>query len=174
MHYTCKGKAIVVAGQPAIGDRFHPGYMLTDSATGDLIPSASFESFTGLFYFAPSLDTPICALSTKKLSEMAKKYPQYKFYILTADTPMAQKRVCLQEKIEADNLTNIRVLSTISAPAFLVAHGLRVESQPLKGLSIRALFVLSEGEVVHVDTPSDLATEPNYESAESALRKIGR
>lgn len=173
-HFTCKGKTIVVAGRPAIGERFHPGYMLTDSATGDLIASSTFESITALFYFAPSLDTPVCALSTKKLVEMAKHHSQMKFYIFTADTPMAQKRFCLHEKIESDKISNIKILSTISAPAFLVAHGLRVESVPLKGLSIRALFILSAGEVIHADIPLDITLEPNYEAAESVLRKIGR
>lgn len=166
---TLKGQDLIITGVPGIGRSFQRGYFLIDSL---LEPYATeqMETMSGIVYFAPSLDTPVCQMSTKKLLDLSKKYPHFRFLTITCDTPFAHKRFCSEH--ETSKSANFKTLSTMSAPRFLVAHGLQFDTFPLRGAACRALFVLSRGKVSYLEIPADVANEPNYELAEMALKKI--
>jgi thiol peroxidase len=62
-------------------------------------------------------------------------------------------------------------LSTFRNRAFHTQYGVDVADGPLKGLTARAVIVLDEGnKVLHSELVPEIANEPNYDAALSALR----
>src|SRR5580765_5773623 len=60
-----------------------------------------------LISVVPSLDTPVCALQTKRFNEEATKMPNVQFYTISMDLPMAQARFCGAEGIDKERLVSL-------------------------------------------------------------------
>ena len=90
---TLKGNKISTSGSlPKVGSTA-PDFLLVD---GDL-NNVTLENYKGrkkLLSIVPSLDTPVCALSTKKFNEAAKSRTDAVFLMISADLPFAMKRFC--------------------------------------------------------------------------------
>jgi thiol peroxidase len=86
---------------------------------------------------------------------------------ISADLPFAQKRFC-----ESQGLKTIVNLSTMRAPAFGKDYGVVITTGPLAGLMSRAVLVLDkQDQVVYAEQVPEIAQEPNYEAALSAVKK---
>lgn len=119
-----------------------------------------------VFWVVPSLDTGVCLTSTKKLNDIAKKNPTITYYVISADLPFAQKRVCGLE-----NLQNIETLSMMYDKEFGKDYGVLIENSPLKGLLTRSIFILDENnKIVFCEVVAEITKEPNYDSFETALK----
>ena len=83
---TLKGNPFHTSGDlPATGARA-PAFTLT---TGDLA-EVGLDKFSGkkkLLNIVPSLDTPVCALSTKKFNDYAREHPDSTMLVISADLP---------------------------------------------------------------------------------------
>jgi thiol peroxidase len=113
----------------------------------------------------PSLDTGVCSIMTKHLSEFAKKHPQIVVLTISADLPFAQKRFCEKEQVH-----NIVTLSTMRHPEFGKTYGLLMQDGPLKGLLARSLMVLDEKDhILHIELVGEITQEPNYHKAFALL-----
>jgi thiol peroxidase len=113
----------------------------------------------------PSVDTPVCALSTRKFNEYARENDDTVMLMISADLPFAQKRFC-----GSGELDNVVTLSTMRAPDFSKNYGVLIEDGPLAGLTARAVIVLDENDtVVHAELVSDIGNEPDYDAALKAL-----
>ncbi len=132
------------------------------------LEDVSLKDFQGkmkLLNVVPSLDTPVCATSTKKFNEAAQKRPDAAFLIVSADLPFAMSRFCSNE-----NLENVSSLSLMRTRAFAKDYGVLIEDGPLKGITARAVIVIDENNVVrHAQLVDEIANEPDYEAALAAL-----
>ncbi|MDP0978162.1 thiol peroxidase, partial [Klebsiella pneumoniae] len=66
----------------------------------------------------PSLDTPVCATSTRKFNEAAAKLDNTVVLSISADLPFAAGRFCTTEGI-----ANVKPLSTFRDKGFKQAYG---------------------------------------------------
>lgn len=148
---------------PKVGDKA-PDFRLTDKDLKD----CSLLSWSGkkkLISIVPSLDTPVCALSTKKFNEHAKHHPDTVILTVACDLPFAMRRFC-----GAEGLENVVALSLMRDKKFAEDYGVLLTDGPMAGITARAIVVLSaEDTVKYVELVPEIAQEPDYETALRAL-----
>ena len=148
---------------PRVGAKA-PDFLLTDKDLSDV----SIVEWTGrkkLLSIFPSIDTPVCAQSTKKFNDYARDNDDTVMLMISADLPFAQKRFCGAEELE-----NVITLSTMRSPDFARNYGVLIEDGPLAGLTARAVIVLDENDtVVHSELVGEIGEEPDYDAALKAL-----
>lgn len=148
---------------PRIGSKA-PDFTLTDRDLNDV----SLGDWVGkkkLLSIFPSVDTPVCALSTRKFNDYAREHADTVMVMVSADLPFAQKRFCGDE-----GLDNVLTLSTMRAPEFASNYGVLLQDGPLAGLCARAVLVLDENDnVVHAQLVPEIGQEPDYDSVLKAL-----
>lgn len=112
----------------------------------------------------PSLDTPVCATSTKKFNDAA--VGNTAVLIISADLPFAMSRFC-----GAESTNNVTTLSTMRGAEFMKNYGVAITSGPLAGITARAVVVLDEhNKVLHAELVPEIKQEPNYDAALAALK----
>ncbi|ENO81898.1 redoxin [Thauera sp. 27] len=163
---TLGGNPIDVAGRfPQAGDAA-PAFKLTAADLADV----GLEAFAGkrkVLNIVPSLDTPVCATSTRKFNEEAGKLADTVVLVVSADLPFAAKRFC-----ETEGLANVQTLSTFRNPGFAEAYGVAITSGPLAGITARAVVVIDANDkVVHAQRVGEIKDEPDYAAALAALKK---
>jgi thiol peroxidase len=161
---TLHNNEIHTAGElPRIGSKA-PDFTLTDADLNDV----GLSRWTGkkkLLSIFPSIDTPVCALSTKKFAEYAAEHDDTVMLMISADLPFAQKRFCA-----AEHVGNVVTLSTMRSKDFAREYGVLIEDGPLAGLTARAVFVLDENDnVTHAELVGEIGHEPDYDAALKAL-----
>lgn len=142
-----------------------PDFKLQDTDLNDL-SLANFKGKKKLLNIVPSLDTPTCALSTKKFNEHAAQYPNAVMLIISADLPFAMKRFCSAEKTD-----KVKSLSMMRDRHFAKDYGVLITDGPLAGITARAVIVIDENnKVVHTELVPEIKNEPNYDKALAALK----
>lgn len=112
-----------------------------------------------IYSVVPSLDTPVCALQTKRFNEEAAKLASVKFFTVSADLPTAQGRFCGAEGIDADKIT---CLSDHKDQAFGKAYGTWI---PELGIDSRAVFVVdADNKIRYAEYVPEIAEHPNYDA----------
>jgi thiol peroxidase len=148
---------------PKVGSKA-PDFTLTNGDLNDV----SLGEWVGkkkLLSIFPSVDTPVCALSTRKFNDYAREHPDTVMLMVSADLPFAPKRFC-----GADGLENVVALSTMRSPEFGSHFGVLIEDGPLAGLCARAVLVLDENDtIVHAELVPEIGNEPDYDAALKAL-----
>lgn len=161
---TIEGNAINTNSDlPAVGSAA-PAAKLTDGDLNDV----TFDSFAGkkkLLNIVPSLDTGICAISTKTFNDVASAHEDTVFLTISADLPFAQGRFC-----EAENIDQVKTLSMMRDRNFAKDYGVLITDGPLAGITARAVIVLdADNKVIYTELVPEIAQEPDYESAIAAL-----
>ena len=161
---TLNGSPVKVAGElPAVGSRA-PDFVLVDTDLAD-VTLTTFAGKKKLLNIVPSLDTPTCAISTRKFNEHARDHADTVVLVISADLPFAQARFCGTE-----GLANVVPLSMMRGRGFAKSYGVLVEDGPLAGITARAVVVLdADDRVLHTELVPEIAHEPNYERALAAL-----
>ena len=161
---TLKGNPIHTSGNlPAVGSDA-PAFTLTDNG---LAPKtlADYAGKTVVLNIFPSVDTPVCAASSRRFNSEISGKEGAAVLCISADLPFAQKRFC-----GAEGLDNVATLSSFRNPEFAESYGCRIEDGPLAGLLARAVVVVAgDGKVKHAELVPEIAQEPNYEAALAAL-----
>jgi thiol peroxidase len=162
---TLKGNPIHTNGDlPAVGARA-PEFKLT---AGDLkdVTLADYKGKRKILNIVPSLDTAVCATSTRKFNESASKLPNTVVLVVSADLPFASKRFCTTE-----GLQNVVPLSLMRDKNFAKDYGVLIQDGPLAGICARAVVVVDESDkVVHRQLVPEIGQEPDYEQALAAAR----
>jgi thioredoxin-dependent peroxiredoxin len=162
---TLKGNPIHTNGElPAVGAKA-PEFKLT---TGDLkdVSLADYKGKKKILNIVPSLDTAVCATSTRKFNASAGKLPNTVVLVVSADLPFASKRFCTTEGLE-----NVVPLSLMRGKQFAKDYGVFIEDGPLAGITARAVVVLDENDkVVYRQLVPEIGQEPDYERALAAVR----
>ena len=130
---TLGGNPINTSGElPKPGARA-PDFQLVDADLAD-VSLASFKGKKKLLSIVPSLDTPTCAISTKKFNEQASKHDDTVILVVSADLPFAQKRFC-----SAENTNSVKTLSMMRDRNFAKDYGVLIQDGPLRGVTARAI-----------------------------------
>lgn len=132
------------------------------------LSEATLASYAGqrkVLNIVPSLDTGVCAASTRKFNEKASSLANTVVLVISADLPFAAKRFC-----EVEGLANVKTLSTFRDGAFKTAYGVDITSGPLAGLTARAVVVLDESnKVLFSQLVPEIKEEPDYAAALAVL-----
>lgn len=161
---TRAGEPMDVAGSLPVTGQAAPVMTLTNSDLQDV----TLETYAGkrkVLNIIPSVDTPTCAMSTRRFNELASNLADTVVLVVSADLPFAAKRFC-----GAEGLDNVETLSTFRHPEFLEAWGVALCHSPMEGLCARAVVVLdADDRVLHSELVKELKNEPDYEAALAAL-----
>lgn len=160
---TLRGSPINTSGNlPEIGTRA-PDFHLVNEKLADV----SLQDFAGkrkILSIVPSLDTPTCALSTRKFNEKASPLKNTVILVISADLPFSQARFCGSE-----GLKNVIPLSAFRSD-FAKDYGVELVDGPLRGLTARAIVILDpDNRVVYNELVGEVANEPDYDRALAAL-----
>ena len=162
---THLGNPIRIEGQfPGIGQKA-PAFSLVNRDLKD-VTLADFAGKKKVLNIVPSLDTPVCALSTRKFNQQASNMNNTAVLIIAADLPFAMSRFC-----DTEQLDKVIPLSTMRGANFMKDYGVLIAEGPFAGITARAVIVLDESDtIVHAELVPEIADEPNYEGALAALK----
>jgi thiol peroxidase len=162
---TFKGNPLTLAGEEVQVGQDAPDFTLHFYADGlKTITPADLKGKPSILSVVPSLDTPVCAIQTKKFNEeLAALGDQVNAVTVSLDLPFAQGRFC-----GAEGISNMRTGSDYQNRSFGQNWGMLIEE--LKLLA-RGVFVLdANGKVVYAETVKEVTEEPNYDAALEALK----
>ncbi len=162
---TLAGAPVTLFGKfPEVG-QIAPAFKLVDKDLQDV----SLQNFAGkrkVLNIVPSLDTAICATSTRKFNEAAGKLDNTVVLVISADLPFAMSRFCVAEGLE-----NVVTLSLMRGRDFMRNYGVKIADTALAGVTARAVLVLDEHDkVIHAELVDDIKHEPNYDAALAVLQ----
>ena len=164
--------AVTLGGNPitVMGNFPQPGQTAPDfKLVGKDLKDVGLGDYAGkrkVLNIVPSLDTAVCATSTRKLNEKAAGLNNTVVCVISADLPFAMGRFCTTEGIQ-----NVVPLSLMRGREFLRNYGVEITSGALAGVSARAVIVLDENnKVLHSELVPEIKTEPNYDAALAALK----
>ena len=161
---TLEGNPLNTSGDlPAAGAKA-PDFTLTNQKLED-VSLASFAGRRKLISIVPSLDTPVCATSTKRFNDLVSSRDDVVVLIVSADLPFAAGRFCSSEGVEG-----VETLSMMRDRNFAKDYGVLITDGPLKGITARAVVVLDEADrVVYSELVPEIGQEPDYDKAVAAL-----
>ena len=162
---TMKGNPLTLLGNEVkVGDTA-PEF----SVIGNDLSPVNLSSFKGnplIISSVPSLDTPVCDMSTRRFNQEATALGS-KVTILTIsmDLPFAQARWC-----GAAGVQNVVTLSDHKDASFGTTYGLLIKEFRLLA---RAVFVIDKnGKIQYLQLVPEVAQEPDYDAALDALKKV--
>lgn len=160
---TFQGKPLHTAGDlPAVGAKA-PDFKLVNGKLKE-VTLATYAGKIKVLNIVPSLDTPTCAASARKFNEKAAHLYNAVVLVISADLPFAQCRFC-----ETEGLNDVIPLSTFRS-TFAEDYGVKLVDSILAGLTARAIVIIDEhDQVIYSELVSELANEPDYESALAVL-----
>jgi thioredoxin-dependent peroxiredoxin len=161
---TLRGNPVQTNGElPKVGSKA-PDFKLVNPDLKD-VSLADFAGKKKILNIYPSIDTPVCATSTRKFNEKASSMKDAVVICIAADLPFAFRRFC-----GAEGLSNVQTLSLMRGKDFGKAYGVELTNGPMAGLLARAIVVLDQdNKVTHTELVPEIAQEPNYEAALKAV-----
>ncbi|MCU0834808.1 MAG: thiol peroxidase [Chromatiaceae bacterium] len=161
---TLHGNPFETNGElPAVGSTA-PDFVLVDKDLNN-VSLATYAGKKKLLNIVPSLDTPVCATSTKKFNEAMAGKPDAVALVVSADLPFASGRFC-----SAEGINNVLTLSMMRSRNFGKDYGVLINDGPLAGITARAVVVLDQdNQVVYTQLVPEIAQEPDYDAALAAL-----
>lgn len=161
---TLQGNPINTSGElPAVGTAA-PDFKLTMADLSDK-SLADFKGKKKLLNIVPSLDTGVCATSTKTFNEKIGGRDDVVVLVVSADLPFAMARFC-----DAEGVKNVTSLSMMRGRNFAKDYGVLLTDGPLAGITARAVVVIDENnKVVYTELVPEIVQEPDYEKALAAL-----
>lgn len=161
---TLEGNEIHTIGELPAVDSTAPAFTLTNAELGE----AALTDFAGkkiVLNIFPSIDTGVCAESTRRFNTAAGSLDDTVVLCISADLPFALSRFC-----GAENLNNVVTLSTFRSPQFGDDYGVRIIDGALSGLMSRAVVIIDEnGKVKYTEQVPEIAQEPDYDAALTKL-----
>ena len=160
---TLKGNPFNTVGDlPSVGSKA-PSFTLVDRD----LSRKSLSDFAGkklVLNIFPSVDTPVCATSTRTFNERIDGRDDAVVACVSSDMPFAFSRFC-----GAEGLENVKTLSTLGS-SFGDDYGVLITDGPFKDINARAVVVVDgDGTVVHSQLVPEIAQEPDYDAALAAL-----
>ena len=162
---TFKGAKLTLTGKALAEGQSIPAFTLTANDMSDY-KSDALSGKAAVISVLPSLDTPVCALQTKRFNQEAEKLSSH-VTILTVslDLPFAQARWC-----GAEGAKSVVTASDFKYRTFGEAFGCFIKEW---GLLSRAVFVVDKsGKIVHLEYLSDISNEPNYDAVLKSLSTL--
>ena len=149
---------------PRVGDPAPP-FRLVDGTLKD-VTLAGFPGKVKILSILPSLDTSVCATSTRTFNEKVAGLAGVVVLVVSADLPFAQSRFC-----GAEGVDKVQSASTFRNGDFGDSYGVRLADGKLAGLMARAVVVVDDqGQVAHTQLVPDIGQEPDYDAALAVLK----
>jgi thiol peroxidase len=161
---TFKGNPLTLAGNEVKVGQPAPDFKVHYFEGGlKEIKLADLKGKPTIISVVPSLDTPVCALQTKKFNEsLAKMGDRINALTVSLDLPFAMNRFC-----GAESIKNMRVGSDYQDRNFGTNWGTLINELKIE---CRAVFVLDkDGKVTYAEYVPEVASEPNYDGPLKAL-----
>lgn len=162
---TFKGSPLRVEGKELkIGDSL-PSFRLTGNDLSD-VSSDQFKGKVLVLSIVPSLDTPTCAIQTRRFNQEATDLSgEVVILTVSEDLPFAQSRWC-----GAEGVSRVQTASDYKYRQFGDAYGVTL---PDTGLLTRAVVVSDkQGKIVHIEYVQELSAEPDYAAALKKVREL--
>ena len=161
---TLRGNPVQTSGElPARGSKA-PDFKLVNPDLKD-VSLGDFAGKKKILNIYPSIDTPVCATSTRKFNEKMASAKDTVVICIAADLPFAFRRFCA-----AEGLSHVQTLSLMRGKEFGRAYGVELTNGPMQGLLARAIVVLDQdNKVTHTELVPEIAQEPNYDAALKAV-----
>ena len=159
-----QGNPVQLSGDlPAVGSTA-PDFSLTAGDLSD-VSLATYAGKKKLLNIVPSLDTGVCAASTRKFNETMAGRDDAVALVISADLPFASGRFC-----SAEGITNVINLSMMRSRNFAKDYGVLIVDGPLAGITARAVVVLdADNRVIYTQLVPEITQEPDYAAAMAAL-----
>ncbi|WP_298137050.1 thiol peroxidase [Acidiferrobacter sp.] len=159
---TLKGVPCTTSGNlPKVGAKA-PDFKLVNGALAD-VGLKDFKGKKKIINIVPSLDTPVCAISTRRFDEYAATDRNTVVLVVSSDLPFAQGRFCQAEA------KHVVPLSMMRDRHFARDYGVLIQDGPLAGITARAVVVLdAQDKVVYTQLVSEIGHEPDYAAAIAA------
>ena len=163
-----RGTAFELAGSELKAGDKAPDFTLQQRTTNGLedVNLARYAGKTLLISVVPSLDTPVCAMQTKKFNEKAASLPENVAVLtVSTDLPFAQARFC-----GAEGVDKLETASDHRDTNFGQAYGVLIADGPMARILARSIFVVApNGNLKYVEYVPEISSEPNYEAALAAV-----
>jgi len=161
---TLGGTPVETIGNlPSVGSKA-PSFNLTRTD----LSNKSSDDYSGtrlVLNIFPSVDTGTCAQSVRTFNEKASQLENTKVLCISKDLPFAMARFCGAEGIE-----NVESLTDYKTGDFGKDYGLTFKTGAFETLLSRCIVVIdADGTVLYNEQVSEIADEPNYESALASL-----
>jgi thioredoxin-dependent peroxiredoxin len=162
---TIHGNPLTLVGNPVKEGDKAPDFTVLDNDLNPVNLSA-YKGKVCVISSVPSLDTPVCDMETRRFNtEAGKLSDDVVILTVSMDLPFAQKRWC-----GAAGVTKVKTLSDHRDASFGTAYGVLIKELRLLA---RAVFVVDrQGTVRYVELVKEVATEPNYDAALQAVKKL--
>jgi len=162
---TLKGNPVNLTGHELKAGQPAPDFKLQNNGLEDVTLAAT-SGKTRIIATVPSLDTPVCAMETKRFNDEVKKLSNVEVLVVSMDLPFGQKRWCGSEGVE-----NVKTLSAHRGTKFGEDYGVLIQGGALDRCLCRAIFVVdAQGKLKHVEYVKEIAEHPNYEAVLAAAR----
>lgn len=159
---TMRGNPLTLLGpELAIGQKAPDFSLVTNE-----MATVSLSDYAGLalaLVSVPSLDTPVCAVETRRFNaEAAKLSANVRILTISMDLPFAQKRWC-----GAMGIDKVETLSDHREASFGQNYGVLIKELRLLA---RAVFVVDRsGVITYTELVPEIADEPFYAGVLTAL-----
>ena len=164
---TFKGTPLTLAGEAVKVGQPAPDFTLHYFDGGlKTIKLADLKGKPTILSVVPSLDTPVCQTQTKKFNDQLSALgDKVNAVTVSLDLPFSMNRFC-----GAESIKNMRCGSDYQDRNFGKSYGMLIEE--LKLLARGVIILDKDGKVVYAETVKEVASEPNYDSALSALKSV--
>lgn len=161
---TLDGNPLEISGTFLSVGETAPAFTLTNQG----LEETTLDAYAGkrkILNIIPSIDTGVCAASTRKFNQEVGSKDNTVVLVVSADLPFAAGRFC-----GAEGLKDVVTLSTFRNYSFQQDYGVAIQNGPLAGLCARAVVVLDETDkVIHSQLVGEIKNEPDYEAALKVL-----
>lgn len=162
---TMRGNPVTLLGKEVKNGDPAPDF----TVVGNDLQPVTFSSFKGkvcIISAVPSLDTPVCDMSTRRFNEEATKLsPDIEILTISMDLPFAQARWCGAAGVE-----RVKTYSDHREASFGTTFGVLIKD--LRLLS-RAVFVVDRnGTLRYSELVKEIADSPNFDAAIEAAKKL--
>ena len=163
---TFKGNPMTLEGDDLAVGSAAPAFTLHYAGEGiQALTVGDLKGKPSLINVVPSLDTPVCAVQTKKFNEeLGSLGEKVNAVTVSRDLPFAQARFCGAEDIQ------MRTASDYQTHGFGTDYGLTIEE--LKLLTRAVIILDADGNVAYKEIVSEVTQEPDYSAAMAALRML--
>jgi thiol peroxidase len=162
---SSKGAPLTLLGpEIKVGDKA-PGFKVVGKDMAD-VELASYDGKVRVLSVAPSIDTSVCATQMRTFNQKASALSDDVVILgVSMDLPFALGRFC-----GAEGIDRVVMTSDYKYRSFGERYGVLIKEL---GLLARSVFVIDrQGQVVHVEYVREVPTEPDYEAALVAVRKV--
>jgi thiol peroxidase len=161
-----KGNPFNLAGDPPPVGTPSPDFKFVKDDLTE-VTKRDYSGKTLVLLTVPSLDTPVCAMETRKFNEHAAGLEGVEVLVASSDLPFAIKRFCAAEGIE-----NVAGVSDLRDRGFATRWGVAIADGPLQGVMARAAFVIDAGgNVKYAELVPEIAEETDYDAILAAAAR---